>query len=66
MTHGHQHDRARGKKSETGPADHIDKLAKLSLNAEKHSFRRPREKRLIVRISVYRIGGFGPEMQPWS
>jgi PPOX class probable F420-dependent enzyme len=52
--------------TETGADDHIDRLAKRFLNAEKHPFRRPGEKRLIVRISVDRIGGFGPEMQPWS
>jgi len=52
--------------TETGADDHIDKLAKRFLNADKYPFRRPGEKRLIVRISVDRIGGFGPKMQPWS
>ena len=28
-------------------------------------FRQPGE-RLVVRISVDRIGGYGPKMQPWS
>jgi len=52
--------------TETGADDHIDKLAKRFLNADKYPFRQPGEKRLIVRISVDRIGGFGPKMQPWS
>jgi PPOX class probable F420-dependent enzyme len=51
--------------TETGADDHIDKLAKRFLNADKYPFRRPGEKRLIVRISVERIGGFAPKMQPW-
>jgi PPOX class probable F420-dependent enzyme len=38
--------------TETGADDHIDKLAKRFLNADKYPFRRPGEKRLIVRISV--------------
>src|SRR6266852_3537622 len=52
--------------TETGADDHIDKLAKRFLNADKYPFRRPGEKRLIVRISVDRIGGFGPKMGPWA
>jgi PPOX class probable F420-dependent enzyme len=52
--------------TETGADDHIDKLAKRFLNADKYPFRQPGEKRLIVRISVDRISGFGPRMQPWS
>jgi PPOX class probable F420-dependent enzyme len=52
--------------TETGADDHIDKLAKRFLNADKYPFRQPGEKRLIVRISVDRISGFGPKMQPWS
>jgi hypothetical protein len=51
---------------ETGDDDHIDKLAKRFLNAEKYPCCQPGEKRLIVRISVDRIGGFGRKMQPWS
>ena len=51
---------------ETGADDHIDKLAKRFLNADRYPFRQPGEKRLIVRISVDRLGGFGPRMQPWS
>ncbi len=52
--------------TETGADEHIDKLAKRFLGADKYQFRQPGEKRLLVRISVDRIGGFGPKMQPWS
>jgi PPOX class probable F420-dependent enzyme len=52
--------------TETGADEHIDKLAKRFLGADKYQFRQPGEKRLLVRISVDRIGGFGPRMQPWS
>src|SRR6266446_7146332 len=37
--------------TEAGADDHIDKLAKRFLNADKYPFRQPGEKRLIVRIS---------------
>ncbi|HEV8640435.1 MAG TPA: PPOX class F420-dependent oxidoreductase [Methylomirabilota bacterium] len=58
----------RGKASvtEAGADQHIDKLAKRFLGADKYPFRRPGEKRLIVRIKVDRIGGYGPKMQPWT
>jgi PPOX class probable F420-dependent enzyme len=52
--------------TEAGADEHIDKLAKRFLGADKYPFRQPGEKRLIVRISVDRIGGYGPRMQPWS
>jgi PPOX class probable F420-dependent enzyme len=52
--------------TEAGADEHIDKLAKRFLNADKYPFRQPGEKRLMVRISVDRIGGFAPKMQPWS
>ena len=52
--------------TEAGADEHIDKLAKRFLGADKYPFRQPGEKRVIVRISVDRIGGFGPKMQPWS
>ena len=52
--------------TETGADEHIDKLAKRFLGADKYPFRQPGEKRVIVRISVDRIGGFGPTMQPWT
>jgi PPOX class probable F420-dependent enzyme len=52
--------------SEAGADAHIDKLAKRFLGAEKYPFRRPGEKRLIVRVTPDRIGGYGPRMQPWT
>jgi PPOX class probable F420-dependent enzyme len=52
--------------TEAGADEHIDKLAKRFLGADKYPFRQPGEKRLVVRISVDRIGGFGPKMKPWS
>ena len=51
--------------SEAGADAHIDKLAKRFLGADKYPFRRPGEKRLIVRVKPDRIGGYGPKMQPW-
>lgn len=52
--------------TEAGADAHIDKLAKRFLGVDKYPFRRPGEKRLIVRIKVDRIGGYGPKMQPWT
>jgi PPOX class probable F420-dependent enzyme len=52
--------------TEAGADAHIDKLAKRFLGADKYPFRQPGEKRLMVRIKVDRIGGFGPKMQPWK
>jgi len=52
--------------TEAGADEHIDKLAKRFLGADKYPFRQPGEKRLVVRISVDRISGFGPKMKPWS
>ena len=52
--------------TEAGADQHIDKLAKRFLGADKYPFRRPGEKRLIVRVKVDRIGGYGPKMQPWT
>jgi len=52
--------------TEAGADEHIDKLAKRFLGADKYPFRQPGEKRLIVRISIDRISGFGPKMKPWS
>ena len=52
--------------TEAGADGHIDKLAKRFLGADKYPFRRPGEKRLIVRVKVDRIGGYGPKMQPWT
>ena len=52
--------------TEAGADAHIDKLAKRFLGADKYPFRRPGEKRLLVRVKVDRIGGYGPKMQPWA
>jgi len=52
--------------TEAGADQHIDKLAKRFLGADKYPFRRPGEKRLLVRVKVDRIGGYGPKMQPWT
>ena len=52
--------------TEAGADQHIDKLAKRFLGVDKYPFRRPGEKRLIVRVKVDRIGGYGPKMQPWT
>lgn len=52
--------------AEAGADAHIDKLAKRFLGADKYPFRRPGEKRLMVRVAVDRIGGYGPKMQPWT
>jgi PPOX class probable F420-dependent enzyme len=52
--------------TEAGADEHIDKLAKRFLGVHKYPFRQPGEKRIIVRVGVDRIGGFGPKMQPWS
>jgi PPOX class probable F420-dependent enzyme len=56
----------KGHVTEAGADEHIDKLAKRFLGADKYPFRQPGEKRLIVRIGVDRISGFGPQMKPWS
>jgi PPOX class probable F420-dependent enzyme len=58
--------RGKGRVTEAGADDHIDKLAKRFLGTDKYPFRQPGEKRLIVRIDVDRIGGFGPRMKAWS
>lgn len=52
--------------TEAGADDHIDALARRFLGADKYPFRRPGEKRLIVRVKVDRLGGYGPKMQPWT
>jgi PPOX class probable F420-dependent enzyme len=52
--------------TEAGADAHIDKLAKRFLGADKYPFRRPGEKRVVARITVDRIGGYGPKMQPWA
>ena len=52
--------------TEAGADEHIDKLAKRFLGADKYPYRRPGEKRLLVRIKADRLGGYGPKMQPWT
>jgi PPOX class probable F420-dependent enzyme len=52
--------------TEGGADEHIDNLAKRFLGAEKYPFRQPGERRLIVRIKVDRLGGYGPKMQAWT
>jgi hypothetical protein len=52
--------------TEAGGDPHIDKLAKRFLGADTYPFRRPGEQRLVVRIKVDRIGGYGPKFQPWT
>ena len=52
--------------TESGADEHIDTLAQRFLGVDKYPFRRPGEKRLLVRVKVDRIGGYGPKMQPWA
>ena len=56
----------KGRVTDAGADDHIDKLAKRFLGADKYPYRRPTEKRLIVRIAVDRISGMSPGYQNWS
>ena len=56
----------RGRVTAAGADAHIDKLAKRFLGLDKYPYRRPTEKRLIVRIEVDRISGMGPDYQNWS
>ena len=56
----------KGRVTDAGADDHIDKLAKRFLGADKYPYRRPTEKRLIVRIAVDRISGMAPGYQNWS
>jgi PPOX class probable F420-dependent enzyme len=52
--------------TEAGADAHIDKLAKRFLGADTYPYRKATEKRLVVRIKVDRIGGVGPNFQPWT
>ena len=52
--------------TESGADEQIDTLAQRFLGVDKYPFRRPGEKRLVVRVKVDRIGGYGPKMQPWT
>jgi PPOX class probable F420-dependent enzyme len=52
--------------TEAGADAHIDKLAKRFLGVDKYPYREPGEKRVLVRVAVDRLGGFGPKMEPWK
>jgi PPOX class probable F420-dependent enzyme len=52
--------------TEAGADGHIDKLAKRFLGVDKYPYRQPGEKRLLVRVKPNRIGGFAPQMKPWT
>jgi len=56
----------KGRVTDVGADEHIDKLAKRFLGADKYPFRQPTEKRLVVHISVDRISGMAPSYQRWS
>jgi PPOX class probable F420-dependent enzyme len=64
----------RGRVTAAGADAHIDKLAKRFLGLDKYPhdvhreqlYRRPIEKRLIVRIEVDRISGVDRDYQKWS
>jgi PPOX class probable F420-dependent enzyme len=56
----------RAEVTDRGADQHIDKLAKRFINADKYPFRAPGEKRLMVRVKVDRITGAGPGFQPWT
>ena len=45
---------------------HIDKLAKRFLGLDKYVSRVPGEQRVVIRISVNKIGGFAPGYAPWA
>jgi PPOX class probable F420-dependent enzyme len=45
---------------------HIDKLSKRFLGLDKYQSRVPGEQRVVIRISVDKIGGFAPGYQPWA
>ena len=52
--------------TDVGADAHADKLAKRFLGVDKYPYRQPGEKRLIVRVKIDRVGGFGPSMRPWT
>jgi len=56
----------KGRVTDTGANEHIDKLAKRFLGVDKYPYRQPTEKRLIVRIGVDRISGMAPGSGSWS
>jgi PPOX class probable F420-dependent enzyme len=56
----------KGRITDAGADEHIDKLAKRFLGVDKYPYRQPTEKRLTVRIAVDRISGVAPNYQRWS
>ena len=54
-----------GRVTDVGADEHIDKLAKRFLGADKYPYRQPTEKRLVVRIAVDRISGMAPGYGSW-
>jgi PPOX class probable F420-dependent enzyme len=45
--------------SEDGAVDHIDKLAKKYIGADKYPYLQPGERRIIVKITPEKVDGFG-------
>jgi PPOX class probable F420-dependent enzyme len=45
--------------SEDGAVDHIDKLAKKYIGADKYPYLQPGERRIIVKVTPDKIDGFG-------
>jgi hypothetical protein len=64
-TRKHTRSSTAGGRVTSAGADALDKLAKRFLGLDKYPYRRPTEKRLIVRIEVDRISGMGPEYGNW-
>ena len=45
--------------SEEGAVDHIDKLAKKYIGADKYPYLQPGERRIIVKVTPEKVDGFG-------
>ena len=45
--------------SEEGALDHIDKLAKKYIGADKYPYLQPGERRIIVKVTPEKVDGFG-------
>jgi len=45
--------------SEEGALDHIDKLAKKYIGADKYPYLQPGERRVIVKVTPEKVDGFG-------
>lgn len=58
--------KGKAKVAAEGADEHIDRMAKRFLGMDKYPWRAPGEKRLLVRIDIDKITGFGPQMQPWK